>query len=373
MRITSTVLFGQSPPTLASKITTNALGEIVSIASSPSRALRRTLEKISTRHGVHKPRALVVDGEGETLLDWGDTSLPLALGGLTRLFTLAMVLRDIDRGALSLDTAIVDVLPDDVVSGLCVVDTKDHSSAITIAHLLAHRSGITDYFTPPGDKSRTLLAQITTSDRGWNLQQALEIAKHYPGRFAPGAKNKAQYSATNYLLLEAILKETTGMSFEALVNLRVIGSLSLKNTYVFGPHSLERYFSLAPLYQGGTILRAPQALASSGADGGIVSNAQDTVMFLQGFWRGQFFDQSWCAKIPRQAIAAGHGLESGLGMTIQPGSSGKPDLMGLASHTGVAAAINPDNLSVGFVATNLMGDPHQGFRDLSTIMHTSSG
>jgi hypothetical protein len=99
MRITSKALLGQSPPKLLSKITTNVLGENVSVAAtSPSRWVQKSLAKISARHGVHKPRALVVNGEGETLLDWGDTSLPLALGGLTRLFTLAMVLRDIDRG-----------------------------------------------------------------------------------------------------------------------------------------------------------------------------------------------------------------------------------------------------------------------------------
>ena len=373
MRITSKALLGQSPPKLLSKITTNVLGENVSVAAtSPSRWVQKSLAKISARHGVHKPRALVVNGEGETLLDWGDTSLPLALGGLTRLLTLAMVLRDIDRGALSLDTAIVDMLPDDLVSGLCVMGKKDHSNTITIAHLLSHRSGITDYFTPPGEKSRTLLSQITTSDRGWNLQQALEIAKHYPGRFVPGSKNKTQYSATNYLLLEAVLKETTGMSFEALVNLRVVGSLGLKNTYVFGAYSFERYFSLAPLYQSGTVLRAPQALASSGADGGIVSDAHDTVKFLHAFWRGQFFDQSWCAKLPNKSISVGRGLESGLGVTIQPSSAGRPHLMGLASHSGASAGINPDTLTIGFIATNQMGDPQQGFSDLSTIVHKSS-
>jgi hypothetical protein len=180
MRITSTAHLRQSPPKLPSKITANALGggKLSIVAASPSRALHKTLANISTRRGAYKPCALVVHGERKTLRDRGDTSLPLALGGLTRLFTLAMVLRDIDRGALSLDTAIVDMLPDDLVSGLCV--------------------------------------------------------------------------------------------------------------------------------------------------------------------------------------------------TIQPSSSGRPHLMGLASHSGAGAGINPDTLTIGFVATNQLGDPHQGFSDLSTIVHKSS-
>ena len=65
-------------------------------------------------------------------------------------------------------------------------------------------------------------------------------------------------------------------------------------------------------------------------------------------------------------------LVSGLCVTIQPSSSGRPHLMGLASHGGAGAGINPDTLTIGFVATNQLGDPHQGFSDLSTIVHKSS-
>ena len=90
--------------------------------------------------------------EGDTLFSHHDPSLPLPLMGVSRMVTLAMVLRDIDRGALAIDTPISDVLPQSMTSGLCVVKGKDYSDTITVGHLLAHQSGIADHFDPPGEK-----------------------------------------------------------------------------------------------------------------------------------------------------------------------------------------------------------------------------
>ena len=90
------------------------------------------------------PRALVVDSAGSTIFQSGDVTLPLALSGVTKLSTMAMVLREVDRGALSLDTPMGEILPSDTVRGLCVVGGQDHSFSITIEHLLSHRSGIVD-------------------------------------------------------------------------------------------------------------------------------------------------------------------------------------------------------------------------------------
>ncbi len=86
-------------------------------------SVKRVLDGlINPAHPV-PPRALIVDADSEPLWDSGDTTLPLALTGITKLFTLAMVLREIDRGALSLDTTLGEVLPADTVRGLCVVGT----------------------------------------------------------------------------------------------------------------------------------------------------------------------------------------------------------------------------------------------------------
>jgi hypothetical protein len=49
------------------------------------------------------------------------------MGG-SRIVTLAMVLRDIDRATLARDMPISDVLLQSMTSGLCVVKGKDYSA-----------------------------------------------------------------------------------------------------------------------------------------------------------------------------------------------------------------------------------------------------
>ncbi len=55
--------------------------------------VKRVLDRLTNPAHPVSPRALVVNANGEPLWDSGDTTLPLALTGITKLFTLAMVMR----------------------------------------------------------------------------------------------------------------------------------------------------------------------------------------------------------------------------------------------------------------------------------------
>ena len=302
------------------------------------------------------PRALVVDSAGDTIFQSGDATLPLALAGVTKLYTLAMVLREVDRGALSLDTPMSDILPSDTVRGLCVVGGQDHSGSITIEHLLSHRSGIVDYMRPGSSKLRSLVDQFLEHDRGWSLDQALEIARHYPGMAKPGKSRTARYSSTNYLLLGAILQETTGMSFEELIRLRVVNSLGLDATYVFGPDHYERYFTLSPVYLGSRVVRIPQALASSGADGAIVSTPRESLTFLRAFWTGELFDGSWIPRLSKPTTQSTASPRMGLGAMVMPEQGRKPMIVGHSGITGAAMGIDRSTQRSVFL-TNFQWSP----------------
>lgn len=301
-------------------------------------------------------RALVVDSTGSTLFQSGDATLSLALSGVTKLYTLAMVLREVDRGALSLDTPMGDILPSDTVRGLCVVGGQDHSFSVTIEHLLSHRSGIVDYMRPGRYKLRSFVEQFLEHDRGWTLDQALEIARHYPGMAKPGKSSTARYSSTNYLLLGAILQETTGMSFEELIRLRVVSSLGLEATYVFGPDHYEKYFTLSPVYLGSRVVRIPQALASSGADGAVVSTPRDTLIFLRAFWRGELFNESWIPRLSKPHTASTASPRLGLGAMVLPAQGRRPLILGHSGVSGAAVGIDTRNQRYAFL-TNFQWSP----------------
>jgi CubicO group peptidase (beta-lactamase class C family) len=260
---------------------------------APERQLRALAKK--TEPG--EPRFYVTDVSGDVLFEHGNVSQPIILAGVSKLYTTAMVLREFDRGALSPDTKASHILPDKMLSGLCRVRGKDYSDDITIAHLLSHRSGITDYFSHPRRGALSLLRQIQDRDRGWELERALEIARHYPGRFKPGAPGKVNYSETNYQILGAVLKSTTGLSFAQLLEIRIIGPLSLKRTYAFTTNTLEKFYELAPVSWRKQEMSSPHSLASFGADGSVVASAKDVATFLRAFWSGRVTEESWIPKV----------------------------------------------------------------------------
>lgn len=329
----------------------------------------RYVEKLPTS-SLASPRALIQDSSGSTLFQLGDSTLPLALSGVTKLYTLAMVLRECDRGALTLETPMGDILPTDMVRGLCVVGGEDHSSAITIEHLLTHRSGIVDYMRPGRYKLRSFVEQFLEHDRGWSTDQALEIARHYPGINKPGRTLKAHFSSTNYLLLGLILRETTGMNFEELIGLRVVNSLSLESTYVYGPDHYEKYFTLAPVYLGSRVVRIPQALASSGADGAIVSTPSDAVRFLRAFGSGELFDASWVPRLSKTQWASSASDRMGLGTMVSPGKGRMAAIVGHSGISGAAVGIDSRAQRYAFF-TNFQWSPlATSFHNVSTLLRS---
>jgi len=328
----------------------------------------RALQAIEQRFGEAKPSAFVADERGNTLVDLSLSPLPGPLTDVTMLFTLAMVLRECDRGAMSPQTPIGDLLAPDVVEGLCVYRGKDLSSQVTMEHLIAHQSGIPDFYQPHGRGTISLMRQSLDRDRAWTLEQALEIARHYPAKFAPGTRGKADYSATNYQLLGAILAQSTGMSFEQLITLRVTTPLGLKNTFVFSPAHYERYFSLTAVRSGTQPLRNPRALASFGASGSVVSSAKDAVDFLRAFWTGTLFDPSWLDWITQNPRSLGRGVAYTNGLMRMRSGIPRRVLLGHSGSSGTAALFDPLTRNVGFLALNTVMDPKIALATLGKIM-----
>jgi D-alanyl-D-alanine carboxypeptidase len=297
-------------------------------------------------------RFIVSDVSGTTLWEEGPTSQPMVLSGITKLYTLAMVLRDFDRGALSPDTRASHILPHNTLAGLCMVGGRDYSDEITISHLLSHRSGISDYLSFAKRGALPLARQIAQRDRSWSFDQALEIARHYPGRFKPGAPGRVHYSDTNYQILGAILKTTTGLSFAQLLDIRIVGPLGLKNTYAFTSERAEKYYELGPITWKKKEIHAPESIASLGANGSVVSTAKELVTFLGAFWAGKLCDESWIPRIWSDTTSLNPRVSMGLGAMTYARRRGHVPLVGHSGFTGSAALIDPTRRLFGAGSLN---------------------
>jgi D-alanyl-D-alanine carboxypeptidase len=212
---------------------------------------------------------------------------PYFIASTTKLFATAIILHLQSKGELSIADKTSKYLDKNILSGLHLFKDKDYSHEITIKHLLAHTSGLPDYFQDKGANGKSLESQlIEGDDRSWTFEQAIEKIKSMNPLFAPGSKNKAHYSDANFQLLGKIIEISTGKSFSENCEEIITKPLGLSKTYLFKDATDK---TPKPLYYKSNELVIPKAMTSFGPDGGIVSTSGDMLVFIEAFFTGKLF------------------------------------------------------------------------------------
>lgn len=240
---------------------------------------------------------------------------PYFIASATKLYTAALVLQLVDERRLALEDRIADRLPAADVSGLHVLDGVDRSDQITVEQLLAHTSGLADYFEQRQDDRTRLIDTAIHEDRGWTYEQALEIAKaRMLPSFPPGTPGRAHYSDTNYQLLGRIVENACDESLVQRLQTRILDPLGLTRTFMHTPETLERYPEAATMRYGRHELRVPRFMASFWADGGMVSTAPEGLTFLRAFVAGELFAASHLTRMTAVWRPIFRPLEYGIGI-----------------------------------------------------------
>lgn len=128
---------------------------------------------------------------------------------LTKTFTAALVLREIEKGTLSLDT------PAPKIKGLEVAVPD----GVTIRRLLTHTAGLVEYNLAPGYHQ-------------WEPMTALKAVNlSFAAPQSDGLGKTVRYNNSGYLYLGLLLEQTTGKSYPDLVA-DLAKDAGLKNTTV---------------------------------------------------------------------------------------------------------------------------------------------
>jgi len=220
---------------------------------------------------------------------------PYFIASTTKLFTTAIILKLREAGKLSLDDKISHYIDKSILSGLHIYKGKAYSEELTIKHLLSHTSGLPDYFQGKGEGGKSLEDEITNgNDQFWTFEQAIERTKKMKPLFAPGAKNKANYSDANFQLLGKIIETITRKSYAENCNECIINPLGLTKTYLY-----QDAADTTPktLYYKNNELNIPKAMTSFGADGGMVSSSSDMLIFIEAFFMGKLFSLSYIEEL----------------------------------------------------------------------------
>ncbi len=214
---------------------------------------------------------------------------PIYIASITKLFTATAVMRLYEKGLLSLNDPMAKYLPASLIRGIDVYHGRDYSNEITIAQLLSHTSGIADYYSerPKGGKN---LFEVFLGSPGirWTVDQLIERLRTYlKPNFPPGAG--VSYSDTNYLLLGKVIEAVTGKPLHEVFGEFFFRPLGLDHTWMIGRSKPALPATSAPadvFYKDRDITR----MRSNGAywaDGGIVSTAQDMIVFLKALHVGR--------------------------------------------------------------------------------------
>lgn len=212
------------------------------------------------------------------------------IASTTKLYITAIILQLQSEGKLNLDDKISKVLPSGILKDLHCYKGKDYSGDLTIQHLLSHTSGLPDYFEDKPGGGVILLDELRSGiDRSWTFEEAVVHSKRMMPFFKPGEKGKAHYSDTNFQLLGKIIEGVDGKPLATVLDDRIFRPLALKKTYLYTDC---RDTLPADIYYKDHPLHIPKAMTSFGPDGGIVSTAEETMIFLKAFFNGQFFPQA---------------------------------------------------------------------------------
>ena len=196
------------------------------------------------------------------------------IGSLTKSFTAMAIMDSKEQNKLGLDMPIITYLP-----GFRTKD-KALSDKITVRHLLSHTSGLTMY---TGN-----LNQTDKSNNAGALTEAIKDLRSAKLHTLPG--EQFQYSNANYQILGALLEQVWGMPYEDIIKHRIIGPLSLndsfvrlpvsKHTHIADPHRI--WLNQARYYNW-------EVGRKTIAQGGVYASAQDMATYMWQYLREEPF------------------------------------------------------------------------------------
>jgi D-alanyl-D-alanine carboxypeptidase len=173
------------------------------------------------------------------------------VGSITKTFTAAAIMQQVERGQIQLDAPICHYLPR-LVPG-------ERGNAITVRMLLNHTSGLADYLPSAYSSLKAFpsLADTTPDSLDDNRftrfrrTELINMGVATPAVGTPGG-TPGVYSNTNYLLLCKLLEQVTSMTAEQCITKNVIERAGLQHTelptgpHINGPHSqiYEAWFGM---------------------------------------------------------------------------------------------------------------------------------
>lgn len=207
----------------------------------------------------------------------------LMVGSVSKIVTSTLIYQLQDEGLLDINDPLSKHLSDDLIGEI------ENADKVNITHLLNHTSGIRDYLS---------VEQFFNSvNQAFFKETQREKLKYIYGKSAyhePDAE--FTYSNTNYVLLGIIVEEIRQMTLWDAVEEFIAVPLGLSRLVMGSeenpiPEGTARPYLSTRGDKYYDIMQNAVSDAATG-DGGIASNAQDLVLFIEGLFNGQLISEA---------------------------------------------------------------------------------
>ncbi|WP_338792267.1 serine hydrolase domain-containing protein [Bernardetia sp. MNP-M8] len=211
------------------------------------------------------------------------------VGSTVKMFTAVTVLKLVEEGKLNLDDKIADYVSESVISKL------ENADKATIRQLRNHSSGIYNYI----QSLKFQTASLNDFEKTWQPEELLDYAYGQSAYFEVG--EDVYYSNTNYILLGMLITEIENKPFYEVFEEKIFIPLNLKYTAFAAknpvPKGLVRGY--IDMYSN---FNLTESTYKSGwdyftADGGLLSNSHDLVIFFKALMNEEIINQNSLAEM----------------------------------------------------------------------------
>ncbi len=253
------------------EINNQALQNLLELASADHQGLGLQATVIFADGSVWNGAAGLADRKNHCPMT---TSHHMYIGSMTKLFTAALVLDQVESNGFSLDDPLEHWL------------AYSPGREVSLRRLLNHTSGIPNYTNDAWFAARYILL----ANKIWQPAELFRVIANKPLEFVSGSRH--EYSNSNYILLGLLLEQASGKSYPQLLDERLLQPLGLTETFCLNrPADLltANGYDQSQLHLGLVNVTGLRTSLESGAwaAGCILSTSQDVAVFTRGLFSGE--------------------------------------------------------------------------------------
>jgi CubicO group peptidase (beta-lactamase class C family) len=259
---------------------------------------------------------------------------PFGIASITKIMVATLTFIYSERGLLDLDAPVLGLVGDDgwLLNRANNPEFRRNLESLTLRDLLAHRSGLADYW----DGDAFLATWRKAKDKKWNPAELMDWAGQQAPVCAP--RSCFEYSDTNYVIVGLALERLTGRKLHEQLRTEIFKPLKMRCSWMFFEEPLPQGCA-APThsYEDNLDVTDNRMQSADWSGGGIYSTLEDQIKLLRGIFDSKLISQKSLAEMQRWGESdLGEEIVYGIGLYKANAGPG----MTLIGHTGIHNAFS---------------------------------